>query len=206
MPDEVTEAEPHSWHWSSGTRRSRRAWVVVALLCADTLAVFLAGVVATLSRFGTLGAVVGFENTDLTIEFWQVALVVVPLWIAFLALSRLYDVDSVSWGLSVAGRVARALSMGVVALILVTYVAKVPGLSRAWTLLFWGLSIVFVLVLRGAIALFVAWARTTGRLLQPTLRGRRHHQGVAQRPDGRFGPDGLLGFLPSRPAHAGLLF
>ena len=86
-----------------------------------------------------------------------------------LAISGLYDADSVTWGLSVTGRVARTLSLGVVALILLTYIAKVPGLSRAWTLVFWICGIVLVLVSRGLVALFVSWRRHNGHDLQPTL-------------------------------------
>jgi exopolysaccharide biosynthesis polyprenyl glycosylphosphotransferase len=169
MQDDVKRASGRAGRWSGGSRRRRRSLVVVSLVVADAISVLLAGIIATWIRFGRLGARVGFENTSLTVAFWELAFVVVPLWVALLALANLYDVDAVTWGLSVAGRIARALSMGVVGLILITYVAKTPGLSRAWTLLFWVLSILFVLGTRSGIALFVAWARSTGRLLQPTL-------------------------------------
>lgn len=105
----------------------------------------------------------------MSVEFWQLAIVLIPVWTIFMAAAKLYDVDSVTWGLSVAGRVARSLSFGLVFLILVIFLAKLPGLSRAWSLLMWALAIAFVLIGRGAIALLVTWARTTGRLMLPTL-------------------------------------
>jgi exopolysaccharide biosynthesis polyprenyl glycosylphosphotransferase len=138
-------------------------------MLSDAIAILCAGLGAAWIRFGGVGAPVGFENTSLTISFWEIAGIIVPLWIAFFAAARLYDVDTVTWGLSVSGRVTRVLSLGVVALILVTYLAKMPGLSRGWVLLVWVLSIIAVLVGRGAIALFVVWARSTGRLMHPTL-------------------------------------
>jgi exopolysaccharide biosynthesis polyprenyl glycosylphosphotransferase len=155
--------------WSRASRRQRRLYVVVALVLCDAFAILLAGFAATRIRFGSFGAPVSFENTTLTIAFWEIAVFLVPLWVLFLALARLYDIDSVTWGISVAGRVTRALSLGVVALILGTYLAKLPGLSRGWTLLTWILAVFFVLGARGGIALAVAWVRQSGRLMQPTL-------------------------------------
>lgn len=140
-----------------------------ALVVFDGLAILMAGLGATWIRFGSITAPVQFENTSLTISFWEVAAVIVPTWLVFLAVAKLYDIDSVTWGLSVTGRVARTLSLGVVALILMTFVAKLPGLSRGWVLLVWILSIAFVLLGRGVIAMMIIWARQTGRLMQPTL-------------------------------------
>ena len=138
-------------------------------MISDAIAVLAADLLATWLRFGSMTARVAFENTTLSVSFWQLAIIVVPLWVLMLAISGLYDADSVTWGLSVTGRVARTLSLGVVALILLTYIAKVPGLSRAWTLVFWICGIVLVLVSRGLVALFVSWRRHNGHDLQPTL-------------------------------------
>lgn len=152
---------------SARSRRRRR--VVAILLASDTLAILLAGMFATLIRFGSAVAPVGFENTTLTIVFWQVAALMVPLWVGLMALSGLYDLDTLTWGLSPAGKVMRAMSLGVVALILTTFLLKMPGLSRAWTLIVWMLAIVFVLIGRAAIGFLATLARTRGRLRQPTI-------------------------------------
>jgi exopolysaccharide biosynthesis polyprenyl glycosylphosphotransferase len=143
--------------------------VGAALVLSDAVAILCAGLAAAWMRFGHLGARVSFEHTTLTVSFWEIAAVIVPLWLAFMAVARLYDVDSVTWGLAVTGKVARALSLGVVGLILVTFLARMPGLSRGWILLVWIFGIVFVLMGRAAIAFWVAWARSTGRLTLPTL-------------------------------------
>lgn len=143
--------------------------MVWALVATDMLAVFVAAMVATYLRFGSVVAPVGFENPEVSIDFFQLALVVVPLWVAFLALSGLYDLDRATLGVSEAGRIARALSLGVVVLILAIFAAKLPGLSRAWILLVWALSIAFVLAARGMILVIVLLLRRRGRLLVPTL-------------------------------------
>jgi exopolysaccharide biosynthesis polyprenyl glycosylphosphotransferase len=143
---------------------------VATLLLSDALAILGSGFVATYIWFGgAFSAQVAFDPPTFTVAFWQVAVVLVPLWIVFLAGAHLYDVDSVTWGMSVSGRVSRALSLGFVAMILITFLAKLPGLSRGWSLLTWVLAIVFVLSGRALIALAVTWARESGRLLHPAL-------------------------------------
>ena len=169
MPTTATLPASHGGWWTSAPRRRRRVYVVATLVICDAIAILCAGLGASLTLFRDVNATVHFENTTLTIAFWEVAVVLVPLWVMFMAAARLYDVDSVTWGLSMSGRVARALSLGVVALILVTFLANVPGISRAWVLLTWVSSIALVLLLRGAVLLAVTWARETGRLLSPTL-------------------------------------
>jgi exopolysaccharide biosynthesis polyprenyl glycosylphosphotransferase len=169
MPSPVPNGAPPRGWWSRASRRRRRTLVAFALVLSDAIAILSAGLAAAWIRLGQLDARVGFEHTTLTVPFWQVAAIIVPLWIAFLAAARLYDVDSVTWGLAVGGKVTRALSLGVVGLISVTYLARLPGLSRGWVLLAWVLAIVFALAGRAAIAFWVAWARSTGRLTQPTL-------------------------------------
>jgi len=153
----------------AAARNRRRRRVVAVLLLSDALAILGAGMAATFVRFGSVVAPVGFENAPLTVGFLQIAALMVPLWVCFLALGRLYDVDTLTWGLSPAGKVIRGLSLGVVGMILITYLLKTPGLSRAWTLLVWVLAIVFVLLGRAVVGLFATLARSHGRLRQPTI-------------------------------------
>lgn len=170
----MTRQNGHDPHPSPVTSRVhgrsvRRRTMVIALIVSDGTAIFMAAMVAGLIRFGSVGAPVSFENTDVQIDFFQLALVIVPLWVAFLALSGLYDLDRATLALSEMGRIARALSLGLVVLILATFVAKLPGLSRSWTLLLWGLSILFVLIVRAVIQVIVIEARNRGHMLSPTL-------------------------------------
>lgn len=153
----------------AAARNRRRRRVVTVLLLSDSLAILTAGMVATWVRFGSIFAPVQFENASLTVEFWQVSALIVPLWIGFLALGHLYDVDTLTWGLSPAGKVIRGLSLGIIGMILITYLLKTPGLSRGWTLLAWVLAIVFVLTGRAIIGLLATIARSRGRLRQPTI-------------------------------------
>lgn len=152
-----------------GPRSLRRRRFVTLLVAVDSVAVFIALMVATWVRFGSGTAFVGFENTDLDIAFWELAVVTVPLWVAFLGLGRMYDLDRLSSGTMELGRVARSLSFGVVALILATYLAKLPGLSRAWTLLAWVFAIGAVVTVRAVVDIVLAVGHRRGRWLHPTL-------------------------------------
>jgi len=166
-----TSAQRRAMHPSRGVaaRGRRRRRVVFLLVVSDALAILFAGIFATIFRFNTLSAGVAFENTSIHAVFWQVAVLMVPFWTIFMAFSGLYDVDVLTWGLSPAGKVVRSLSLGVVGMILITYLLKTPGLSRAWTLLVWVLAIVFVLLGRALIGFGATIARSRGRLRQPTI-------------------------------------
>jgi exopolysaccharide biosynthesis polyprenyl glycosylphosphotransferase len=139
------------------------------LLGADLVGIIAAGLLAAWLRFGTIFAVEAFENAAQEFSFIGLTLLVAPVWLLVLWLAGLYDLDRVTWGAADAGRITRALSLGVVALILGTYLLKAPGLSRGWVLLFWLLAVVFVLSGRAIISLVVIVAHRKGRLLQPTL-------------------------------------
>ncbi len=145
--------------------RKRRTRAV--LLAADTVSIAAAAVCATYVRFGALNAPVGFENPDVHVAFWQLGLLFVPIWILFLWGEGLYDPQRLSWGSGEFSRVAKALSLGVVAFILLTYGLKLAGLSRAWTVLAWALALFFV---------------SAGRALVRVVSARRHARGIDLRP------------------------
>lgn len=150
-------------------RNRRRNLVVSMLVAMDALMVLGATFLATGIRFNTLAAPVGFENMDVTISFWQLSLVLAATWVVFIASDGLYDIDQLFWGAGELRRVARALALGVVAFILITFALKTPGLSRAWTLLAWVFAVVFVWAGRLAVRLFLRRMRLRGYLLRRTL-------------------------------------
>ncbi len=142
---------------------------VVVLVVLDGLAILSAALLATFVKFGSFTAQVAFEKPDVNVDFWQLALVLVPLLVLFMALAGLYDLDRVTWGLSETGKIARSLALGFVTLILATYLAKLPGLSRAWTLLTFLFALLAVLLFRGLFALAVAVAHRRGKLMRHAI-------------------------------------
>jgi len=150
-------------------RQRRRALVRLALLCSDTVMLLAATITATYVRFERLTAIAKFENVAVTISYHQVGYWLLVVWIGALHLEHLYDLDRVFAGSGELTRVARALSVGVVAFILVTFGLKMPGLSRAWTLIALGLAVLFVSAGRLVVRASLHLARERGRLLRPTL-------------------------------------
>lgn len=149
------------------TRTTRRRALIAWLVVVDGVAVLVSALCATWIRFGSMVAPVDFESPEVSISFAGLAIVVVPLWITAFLIGGLYDPDKLNRGLPSLGHVVRSTSFGVVALILVTYGAKLPGLSRAWTLLLWGLSMLAVV---------------TGRLIVNMVISARYKRGVGTRP------------------------
>lgn len=138
-------------------------------MASDTVALYLAMLVATLVRFGSFSEPVSFEDATVRLAFWQLGIIVVPMWVAFLGAEGLYDPQRLSWGSGELTRVARALSLGVVGFIVLTYVLKLAGLSRAWTLLAWVFAVMFVIAGRAAIRVWSARQHMHGKMLRPTL-------------------------------------
>jgi exopolysaccharide biosynthesis polyprenyl glycosylphosphotransferase len=151
------------------TRRRRQFTTVVMLLAADAAALLGATLAATQLRFGSLFAPVSFENTGVDITFWELSLVLSVIWLVFIAAEGLYDIEQLFWGAGELRRVARALALGIVGFILVTFLLKTPGMSRAWTLLSWMLAVLFVWAGRLLVRLILHRARARGALLRRTL-------------------------------------
>ncbi len=130
----------------------------------------LGTVLASLLRFGQVRHVEAITGLGLSIQFADLSLVILVILIASLWFEGLYDVDRVFWGTGEYSRVARGLSLGVVAFILATYMLKLPTpLSRGWLVLTWGLCILFAVLGRAIVRASFAAARRRGHWLKRTL-------------------------------------
>jgi exopolysaccharide biosynthesis polyprenyl glycosylphosphotransferase len=150
-------------------RAGRRRAVLTLLITTDSLMLLAATLLATYLRFERFGATVGFENVAARVTYYQVSLVVAAIWLVSLAAERLYDLERLTWGAGEFSRVLRAVAMGVVAFILVTYALKTPGLARAWTLLAFFFAVVFVSTGRLAVRGWLNSRRRAGRMHRRTL-------------------------------------
>ena len=150
-------------------RIRRQRWSRAVLIGLDAAAIFAGALSATWIRFGTLSAKAGLEAADVHLTFVTLGALLVPVWVILLSSEGLYDSDHLNWGSGELTRVARGLALGVVALILMTYALKLPGLSRAWTLLLWVLATQFVIGGRIIQRAIMGAARRRGRWLRPTL-------------------------------------
>ena len=117
--------------------------ITTALLIIDALSLLLAGLAATWARFAAFTEPVAID-VGFTFQYWQLSLAVAVLWIGVLWIEGLYDLERLAWDFVQLPRIARAFALGLVALILLTFVLKLPGLSRSWLLLMWFGSTVVV--------------------------------------------------------------
>jgi exopolysaccharide biosynthesis polyprenyl glycosylphosphotransferase len=151
------------------SRRQRVRSQTLLLVLSDAVAVLLGGVIATLLRFGTLQVTVRLEGSDLVVTFPQLVMWSLPLWVAFLWVEGLYGQRGAAQTPGYLGRIARATVFGGIALVLVTYALKLPGLSRGWLVTYVAVAFVAVVISRAIVDLTVTSMHLRGRWLRPTL-------------------------------------
>ncbi len=142
---------------------------MAALVACDGLMLIVGSLGAAWLRFRDLRAPVVLENSPWQPDYLTLSVIVAAMWIVFLGAERLYDLERLFWGAGEFARVARGLTVGVVAMILATYALKTPGVSRAWTLSAWAMCIVFVTVGRFVLRASLDRMRRRGKWVQRTL-------------------------------------
>ena len=99
-----------------------------------------------------------------------------PLWLALFAFSRLYDSRYLLSGLQEYGHVMVACSLGILVLIVLSFVEPNLSVSRSWLVFSWLLTILFVCTVRFAIRRLVRVLRARGRLLtRAVIVGANEH-------------------------------
>ncbi len=148
---------------------ARKQIVIAALLLSDVIMLTLATLGATVIRFNTLTGGTAFTSLSERVPYFDISWIAVGISLVFLWRGGLYDLERLFWGSGEFGRVMQALAMSVVAFILATYAAHMPGLSRAWTILVFGLSVVLVSAGRLVVRHTLRSMRRRGLLLRRTL-------------------------------------
>jgi exopolysaccharide biosynthesis polyprenyl glycosylphosphotransferase len=144
----------------------RDAAIIAALLLSDVIMLLASGFSATYLRFGTLTLPV---DVGYPLPYWQAAIITAGVWVVSLFFERLYDLDRLTWSMGELSRVARALALGVLAIITFTFAVNRPGLSRFWMLVAWLIAVFLVTFGRIIVRWVIAWARRHGHLVQRTL-------------------------------------
>lgn len=148
---------------------TRKQIVIAMLIVIDLIMLVSATMGATYFRFRSLAATAGFENVSAGVTYYSIAWTSVAISLLFLWREGLYDLERLFWGNGEFSRVIQALALGVVAFILATYALKMPGLSRAWTVLTFAMSVILVSGGRMLARIVLNSLRRKGRLLQRTL-------------------------------------
>jgi exopolysaccharide biosynthesis polyprenyl glycosylphosphotransferase len=147
-----------------------RAWnVLVAVLVAgDALGLIAAFAVAYLIRFKT--GIPLLDTPPHRIVFYSsVAFLVIPVWLLIFALHRLYDRQRLFAGLQEYIRVINASTVGLVVVIVASFLALELSISRGWLLLVWALSILSVSTWRFAARRLLRRAHARGLFATRTI-------------------------------------
>lgn len=106
----------------------------------------------------------------------------VPLWIILFAFNRLYDPRYLLTGLEEYGKVVAACSIGILVLVVLSFIEPNLSVSRSWLVFSWLLSVLFVSVERFVVRRIVHWFRVRGYwLTRAIIVGANEHAKVIAR-------------------------
>jgi len=138
-------------------------------MASDLIALAIATQFASWIRFGKLLHIGTSPDLPVWFNVVDLSAVMVAIWLVAIWSEGLYDLSRVFWGTGEYSRVVRALTTGVLGVIVIEYVLHASAISRSWTALAWGLGCLAVIAGRAAVRTWIAWERRRGNLLRPTL-------------------------------------
>lgn len=143
--------------------------MILGLIAVDLVMATASAVLATMLRFGTQPANLELGGIGATADYIVLALVFAACMPGFLAFERLYDVDSLFWGAGEFSRVARAVTLEMVSLIIASYLLNIDDFSRLWLVSIWVLTTLLIAFGRWASRMALRDMRRRHHLLSPTL-------------------------------------
>ncbi len=150
----------------------------VALIAVDALALVLAFAIAYVIRFKT--GLPLLETPPHSLDFYSsLAFAVVPAWLGIFALNHLYDREYLFAGFQEYVRVVNGCTVGMVVVILASYLGKDLFISRGWLLIVWLLSILLVGSSRFVLRRLLRRLRTQGALVVRTVIVGANEEGQA---------------------------
>ncbi len=150
-------------------RRSEYLTLCALWVLGDAVAIY-AGLILAYSVRYNLDWLPLVERLEPITERYAVMIpAAVPLWIILFAFNRLYDPRYLLTGLQEYGKIIVACSLGILILIVLSYVEPNLSVSRSWLVFSWCASILCVSAMRFAIRRVVHVLRTRGRMLTRAL-------------------------------------
>lgn len=167
-------------------------------LVGDALAIYGSLMLAYNVRYSLDWLPLVERLTPITERYAVVIPAAIPLWIGLFALNRLYDARYLLTGLQEYGKIVIGCSLGILVLIVLSFVEPNLSVSRSWLVFSWFISIAFASATRFAIRRVVHYLRTRGRFLTRALivGANEHAKAIARqlRPATQSGID-VVGFL-----------
>ena len=138
-------------------------------LIGDGIAIAAALYVAYNVRYNLAWLPLIERLTPITERYALVIPLAIPLWLALFAFNRLYDPRYQLVGLGEYGRIVVGCSIGILVLIVLSFVEPNLSVSRSWLVFSWFFSIVFTSAMRFAIRRIVRAFRSRGHWLTRTI-------------------------------------
>ena len=143
--------------------RAKEYLALVALwLIGDLIAIYVALNIAYDVRYNFDWLPLIEKLTPITDRYLVVIPVAVPLWLLVFAFNHLYDRRYTLNGLQEYGKIVIACTMGILVLVVLSFLEPNLSVSRSWLVLSWFLTILFVGALRFTIRRVVQLARRRG--------------------------------------------
>ena len=146
-------------------RRREYFYLLALLLFADALAIASALLAAFYVRYNFDWLPLVERLEPITTRYQIIIPLAIPLWLALFALNRLYDQRYLLVGLEEYRRVFSACSLGILVLIVLSFVEPNVSISRAWLAFSWMGAILFVGAMRFAARRVVRVLRARGRFI-----------------------------------------
>ena len=179
--------------------RRKEFFALVALwLLGDAVAIYAALNLAYDVRYNFAWLPLLEKLAPITERYQVVIPAAVPLWLLVFAFNRLYDRRYTLSGLQEYGRIAIACSMGILVLVVLSFIEPNLSVSRSWLILCWFLTMVFVGAARFVIRRVVQVFRRRGHWLTRALivGANEHAKAIARQlaPATQSGVE-VIGFL-----------
>lgn len=160
-------------------RGADRRWIYVLLLASDIVAIGLGFIIAYLLRFEAEISVFHASTGSVVGRYSQISIVLIPTWLAILAICRLYDLNLLFGGMQEYARVFNAFTTGTMLVMVANFFADDLVIARGWLLLSWLFVTAFVSVGRFGVRRLVYHMRAQGYFLTTMLIIGANEEGTA---------------------------
>ena len=213
--DAAEDPEGHSNMFSSGTLSSLRSipstakhldrrLYLLGLLCVDAIMLGLAFWLAYWLRF-RVGITLTDETGGSILHYSRLVAILIPLWLALFAVMRLYDYRSLLGGTEEYARAFNAITIGMMIVIVVSFVVDANIVARAWLIMAWGLATATVIGGRFAMRRVAYALRSSGHFVNPVIIVGANQEAIAlaeQFAGGDQASVNVLGFVVPNVADA----
>lgn len=148
------------------SRRRRQVILTSILIFCDFIAIGAAFWIAYQLRFTILPYLAPFSE----VEYQRLVFGIIPIWLLIFAAFGLYNLNLLFGGLQEYSRVFNAVTMGIVAVIMLGFLRRESlSISRGWLIISWFLALAIVIASRFVVRQVVYALRQRGRLLSPAI-------------------------------------